>query len=40
MGKIKLALLAVGVLTISTVLYFGVQGIMLLASSVPSTGPG
>ena len=40
MGKIKLVLLAIGVLTIGAVLYFGVQEIMLLTSSASSPVPG
>jgi hypothetical protein len=40
MGKIKVVLLAIGIIVIGAVLYFAVQGIMLLLSPVPSFAPG
>lgn len=39
MEKIKVALLAAGIITISAVLYFAVQGIMLLFSLEPTIAP-
>ena len=40
MGKIKVTLLALGVIAIGVVSYFAVQGIMLQLLQVPSLAPG
>ena len=40
MGKMKVILLVVGIIAIGVVLYFAVQGIMLLVSPVLSFTPG
>jgi len=39
MEKIKVTLLAIGIIAISAVLYFAVQGIMLQISQVPAIAP-
>jgi len=40
MGKTKVVLLVMSIIAIGVVLYFAVQGIMLLVSPVPSFTPG
>ncbi len=40
MGKIKVTLLAIGIIAIGVVSYFAVQGIMLQFLQVPSLAPG
>jgi hypothetical protein len=40
MGKIKVTLLALGIIAIGVVSYFAVQGIMLQFLQVPSLAPG
>jgi len=40
MGKIKVAPLVIGIIAIGVVLYFAVQGIMLLVSPGPTFIPG